>query len=253
MAKDTVKKAGLPGVTRSTNTKPPRIIIYGSGGIGKSTFGAMAPNPIFLPIEDGLGELEVDHFPLITSYEELLNALAVIFTEDHDFKTVVIDSLDWLERLVWQKVALEQNVKSIESIGFAKGYIFALEYWREVISALDALRDHKNMMVIVISHAQIKRFDSPTCDPYDRYMMKLHDKARDLMFEWADATLFAGYKVHTKSTEVKGGQKIVRGIGDSQRALYTTEAPGWLAKNRYNLPPELPLDFSAFMEALTAK
>lgn len=249
MAKATEKK-GLPGVVRNVSNKPPRIIIYGPGGIGKTTFGAMAPNPIFLPIEDGLGQLEIDHFPLITSYPQLLDYLATLFTEDHDFKTAVLDSLDWLERLVWQQVAEDKNVKSIEDIGYAKGYIFALDYWREIIASLNALRDHRDMMIIVVSHAQVKRFDSPTCDPYDRYMMKLHDKARELMFEWADATLFAGYKVHTKATEVKGGAKVVRGIGDSQRSLFTTEAPGWLAKNRYNLPPELELNFDAFMTAL---
>lgn len=256
----TAEKKGLPGVTRNTNTKPPRIIIYGPPKVGKTTFAAMAPNPIFLCVEDGLGELEVDHFPLITTFDGLLDALAILYSEDHDFATVVLDSADWLENLIWKKVAQDQGKTSIEEIGYAKGYIFALDYWRQVLDGMGALRDHKNMMPILISHSQVKPFNNPMSDPYDRFSMKLHEKARALVEEWAECILFAGYKIHTKKVDAKGGDnsakgtaKVTRGLAAGERLLFTADSPAFVAGSRYSLPPELPLDFTAFMEALSGK
>lgn len=260
MAKISEVKKGLPGVTRNMNNKAPRIIIYGPPKVGKTTFAAMAPNPIFLCVEDGLGQLEVDHFPLITSFDDLLEKIAILFTEEHDFQTVVLDSADWLENLIWKKVAEVQGKTSIEDIGYAKGYIFALDYWRQVLDGLGALRDHRGMMPILISHSQVKPFNNPMSDPYDRFSMKLHEKARALVEEWAECILFAGYKVHVKKVDAKGGAndtkgaaKVTRGMTDNQRLLFTADSPAFVAGSRYNLPAELPLDFSAFMEALTAK
>lgn len=266
MSKESVKP-GLPGVTTNTNSKPPRIVIYGPPKVGKSTFGAMAPNPIFLSTEDGLGEMDgIPHFegsdggPKLLSLDEVLNALGILWDHDHDRKTVVLDSADWLEPLIWEKVAQDQSKTSIEDIGYAKGYIFALDYWKQVLDGLNALRVHKNMMPILVCHSHVKTFNNPMSDPYDRFSMKLHEKARALVEEWADIILFAGYKIHTKKVDAKGGAndtkgaaKVTRGIGEGQRLLFTTDSPAFVAGSRYNLPPELPLDFEAFMEALMTK
>jgi DNA polymerase III delta prime subunit len=246
MAKDKPVSA-LAGVVRKNEQKPPRIVIYGPPGVGKTTFAAMAPNPIFLCVEDGLGVLEVDHFPLIQTFDELLNNLSLLWNEEHDYKTVCLDSLDWLERIIWSKVAADHAKASIEDIGYAKGYIFALEYWKQVLQGLNALREHKGILPILVSHSQVKPFNDPmTAEPYDRYSLKLHDKARALVEEWSDCILFAGYRVFTK-------KDTNRGIGTGERVLYTCERPGHMAKNRYNVPPELDFNFDAFMSAMAGE
>ena len=82
-----------------------RAIIYGVGGIGKSTLASKSEKPIFLDIEGGLSCIEVPSIPLMNvnppeAYEKFIQTLAMLYEEDHDYKTLVIDSLDWLERIV---------------------------------------------------------------------------------------------------------------------------------------------------------
>jgi hypothetical protein len=120
------------------------LVVYGTEGIGKSTFAAGAPRPVFIQTEDGLDEITCDKFQLATTYDEVLTALAELRAEQHDYETVVIDSLDWLERLVWDRVCQDSGVTSIEKAdgGFAKGYTHALTYWREVLGQLAAAPSH---------------------------------------------------------------------------------------------------------------
>jgi hypothetical protein len=235
-------------IIQRNEPKPPRIIVYGGPGVGKTTFAASSDAPIFIQTEDGLGQLEVDHFPLVTTFDDLIGQIDHLVNEKHEYKTVIVDSLDWLESIIWAKVATDQGKTSIEDIGFAKGYIFALTYWKEILNGLNYLRNNKGMIPVLIAHSQIKTFQSPTTEPYDRYSLKLHPKASAVCEEWADAILYAGFKVTTKGDEGKG--EHTRVIGKGERILYTEERPGFAAKNRYNLPPELPFAWEHFIEAV---
>lgn len=87
----------LASLRTSTVLRPPRVLIHGVAGIGKSTFAASADAPVFVLTEDGLGKLQVPHFPLATSYAEVAEALDALLEEDHAYSTVVVDSVDWLE------------------------------------------------------------------------------------------------------------------------------------------------------------
>ena len=230
----------LAAITRGTTPLPPRVVVYGAHGIGKTTFGVSAPNPIALRTEDGLAALAVPTFPLITEYAELMQALTTLYIETHDFQSLVLDSLDWLEPIVWQETARRHNESSIESFGYGKGYIAAAEVWAEVLEALNALR-LKGMTIICLAHAEIKRFDAPDSEPYDRYQIKLHKRAADLIQEWADVVGFAHYEVFTESTDVGFNKKVTRGTGGTARKLAVEERPAYNAKNRFQLPAELPL------------
>ena len=122
---------------------PRRLMVYGVQGVGKSLFAANAPRPIFIQTEDGLGEIACDKFPITTSLADAIGALSELYTEEHPYQTVVIDSLDWLERLIWAEVCRRRNVENIEDIGYSKGYVFALTQWREV---LEGLTDRKSVV-----------------------------------------------------------------------------------------------------------
>ncbi len=97
---------------------PPRILVYGTEGTGKSTVAACTPKPIFIQTEDGLGEIDCAKFPLARSFGDVMTALEELASQPHDFETIVVDSLDWLERLIWQDVCTAENVSNIEKIGF---------------------------------------------------------------------------------------------------------------------------------------
>ena len=157
--------------------KPRRTLIYGVHGVGKSTFGAMAEQPIFITTEEGANDIDCDRFPLATRYADVLESLSSLYTDEHDYQTVVIDSLDWLERLIWAEVCAKRGVESVEDIGYGKAYVFALTQWREVLSGLDALRNERGMSVILIAHAAIEKFANTETDTYDRYAPRLQKLA----------------------------------------------------------------------------
>ena len=243
----------LLSLSRTQSLRPPRITVYGTAGVGKTTFGSSAPNPVFVLTEDGLGQLQATSFPLARTFGEVLEALDALLVEQHDFETVVVDSLDWLEPLIWAEVAAQNGVQSIEHIGYGKGYIFATDLWRAYLDRLNRLRDERNMVVIQLGHSVIKRFDSPEHEPYDRYEIKLHARAAALVQEHSDCVLFANYRISTTKADVGFQKKVNRAVGTGERVLYSQERPAFLAKNRYNLPHDLPMDWSVLQGHLAGQ
>ena len=242
----------LTSIITGAKSGPRRLLVYGTAGIGKSTFATCAPSPVVIQTEDGLGEIDCHKFPVAQSFDEFMQSLGALYSENHPYRSVVIDSLDWLERLIWAKVCTTRQVATIEDIGYGKGYTFALQHWRDVLDGLAALREHRGMTVILIAHARIERFENPETEAYDRYVPRLHKTATALVSEWCDEVLFATYRVFTKATDEGFNQKRVQGLGSGERVLRATERPSHLAKNRLNLPDELPLAWSEFAKHVTA-
>ncbi len=240
----------LASLNRASAPKPPRILIHGVHGVGKTTFAAAAPDPVLILTEDGLGTLDVQHFPLAKTLDEVMQALASLYAEEHRFRTLVVDSVDWLEPLVWARVCQDLKLKSIEDAGYGKGYVAALDVWREYIEGLNALRDRKGMAIVQIAHTDIKRFDSPESEPYDRYVIKLHSKASALLQEHSDIVLFANYRISTVKSDVGFNKKVTRALGSGERLIHTAERPAFLAKNRYGLPDTLEMSWSALESAM---
>ncbi|MBA3937452.1 MAG: ATP-binding protein [Planctomycetes bacterium] len=234
----------LASISIGPNPRPRRLMIYGTAGIGKSSFGTCAPTPVVIQTEDGLGEIDCHKFPVATTLDSVMAAIGALYREDHTYRTVVLDSLDWLERLIWAAVCQARMVTTLEDIGYGKGYLIALQHWRELLDGLTALRDERGMTIILIAHARIERFENPETDPYDRYVPRLHKTAAAVVTEWCDEVLFASYKVFTKGTDEGFNRTRVQALGTGERVLRTTERPSHLAKNRLGLPDELPLAWS---------
>lgn len=235
--------------TEKQKHNPPRILIYGTEGIGKTSFGANANAPIFLPTEKGLaGHPDIQAFPISKSFSEVVGYLQELATEEHDRKTLVVDSVDWMEPLIWKEVCRLDGQASIEKVGggYGKGYTMALDLWRQYLEALDYLNEEKEMMIVQIAHAQVKRYENPEMDAYDRYAIKLQDgkstSAAGLMMEYSDIVLFANQRVFVRKEEkvFNKERKVATGSGD--RVLFTEERPAFKAKNRYGLPAEIPFD-----------
>lgn len=244
----------LDSIQHGVSQAPPRIIIYGVQGIGKTTMLANAPYPVMIQTEDGEGVTDIPRFPLARNFDDVMEAINILATTDHNYKTLGVDSLDWTEPMVWAKT-IELNpttnkgggiASSIESYGYGKGFAMALDQWREYLDGINYLRNHKNMMIIQTAHSKITRFESPEMDAYDKYELKLQHSAKTsacaLVQEHSDIVLFANYKVSVTEAEKKGDQKRHRAIGKGVRMLYTQERPAYSAKNRYNLPESIVFD-----------
>lgn len=237
------------GVSKGIKKTPHKMLIFGGGGIGKTSTAADAPNPVFLDLERGSLHLDVARAdPEPKSFQDIINFIGALTVDKHEHKTLVIDSLDRVEELLWGHVAQAAGKASIEDFGYAKGYVLALAEWQRLIRALTLLQDKTGMNVILIGHSEIKTFNDPqTLAPYDRYQLKLHHKAGAYIREYVDSMLFCTFEVF--STGKKEGVKS-KAHGDV-RVMYTERRPGYDAKNRLGLPERLPLSWEAYVEAAT--
>lgn len=243
----------LAAVTKTASQAPPRILLYGVEGIGKTTFAAKAPNPIFVGPEDGTGRITVARFPLPETWGEVLEAVATLEREKHDFKTLVLDTLDWLEPMLWRKVCADGDKDgpkaNIEEFGYGKGYQVALDGWRDLLARLERLRASRGVGAIFLAHSQIRLFKNPEGEDFDRYELKLNAKASGLIKEWSDAVLFANHETFANKDKKT---KRVRGVSTGARLIYTQRTAAYDAKTRYELPESLPLDWDEFASALKA-
>lgn len=240
----TMTKMKLTSVTTGKMETPFRVVLYGPEGIGKSTFAAGAPAPIFVGEHGGTAHLDVARFPSPEAWEDVFAALSELAEAEHGYRTVVIDPLDAFEPLVWDYVCRQGKKKNIEDFGYGKGYVQAQAEFQRLLDALNALSRGKSLNVVVLAHSHVKPFRNPTGDDYDTYELKLHTKSAALVRGWPDAVLFANYETYTH--EVDGRTKAV---GDGSRIVHTEARPAWHAKNRYALPPTMPLDWAEFERA----
>ncbi len=238
----------LAGVTRGKVRRPHCILVYGIDGVGKSSFAAEAPNPIFLGPEKGTDFLDVARFPSPKKWTDTEVALKELANEKHDYQTLVVDTLDWMEPLLHKHICDTYKVKSIELAagGYGKGYIEAVNEWLKFKEGLEEIRDKKGMNIVLLGHCDITNFQDPNNQiAYNRYELKLHKKASALFREYVDAVLFATYEVFSKK---EGSQLSVFSEGD--RVLFTERRPGFDAKNRFGLPLKIDLGWSSLVDAI---
>jgi hypothetical protein len=240
----------LKSISKTRRVRAPKVVVVGTGKIGKTTFAAMAPNAIGILTEDGADAVDAQAFPLASSLAEVYAAIDTLINQEHEFQTLFIDSLDWLEPMVQDYVCKQNNWKNIEQPGFGKGYVAAAEEWRNLLSGLEVLRAAKSMGIILIAHDKIKRIEDPLTEGYDSHVLKLHDRAAALVSEWADVVGYAGYRIFTSKTDAGFGNKETKATTTGERILHVEPHPAHCGGNRFGLS-NMPLDWVAFQDALT--
>jgi hypothetical protein len=225
-------------ITKGKQQRAQRVVIYGVESVGKSTFAAKFPKPLFLDIEGGTSHLDVDRCEIGT-WKQLTDALAE--AKATDYQTVVIDSADWAERLCVEDLLATSKKTSIEDFGFGKGWVMVAERMSRMLSSIDQLIDAgKN--VVMIAHSKIVRFEAPDAlAAYDRYELKLSKQSSPLLKEFADELWFLRFKTKVSTSETGKG----KGIGGKERILLTTHSAAYDAKTRSGLAEELPLEWAS--------
>ena len=233
-------------IVRGKKIQPRRVLLYGTHGIGKSSWAAQAPDVLFLNLEDGLNDIDAAKTEHLASLDFVVEALTFLASQKHDFKWVAVDTVDWLEALIHQDVADKAGKACIGDIKYGEGYKSAQSYWDKLLSQLDWLRTENGIGLILLAHASIEKFRDPMGDSYDRYQPALHSTAAATLQEWADEVLFATYRVNTRTEDEGFGKKRAIAGGSGERLLRCTETPGALAKNRLALPDTIEFSWQAY-------
>ena len=243
----------LKSIKPSRQPKPPRLILYGTPKVGKTTFASRITNALFLDVEGGTEELSVSRVPRaqLETYADILATLNAILSQEHDFNSLVIDSIDFMEKVLMKQVASEFGCKEFAQInGFGREYNALVNVWRQVLQLLDDIREKRNMAIVLIAHETVKKCKEPNTESFDSFTLALETKSTELLKAWADAILFAKVEVYTEQDKSK---RVRATAGD--RMLFTMNAPTHLAGNRYGLPAEIAFtweDFSAAFAKATA-
>lgn len=247
-----MSKFSVASVKRASTDRPIRAVVYGPSGVGKTTFAAGAPAPVFITSEEGLGAIGAQAFDPPERFTDVLEMLASLERDKHDFKTVVVDSLDWLEPLVHSQICTEAGVGTLEDVPYGKLYAKVPIEWRKFIVALERVQRARALNVILIAHHQTRTFANPEGPDFDRVCLKLLEtktvKTSELLTEWADVVGYAAQETMTR-TDDNGKSKAATTGG---RVLHVAPSPARVAKSRYAIGEKLPLAWSAFETAISA-
>lgn len=231
-------------ITRGIQPKPLKVVVYGPEGIGKSTFASLFPDPLFIDTEGSTARMDVARTETPTSLAMLTQLLTEIRDNPPGCRTLIIDTIDWAERLCIQAVCAKNNKAGIEDFGYGKGYTYVYEETGRILNLLNEIWE-RGMHIVLTAHAAIRKFEQPDeMGAYDRWELKLINAPKcnscAMVKEWADMVLFANYKTFAVAADKEGRKMKARG---GERVMYTSHDPCWDAKNRFGLAPELPFDF----------
>lgn len=230
-------------ITKGKIQKAQRCVLYGTEGIGKSTFASKMPAPLFIDTEGSTNQLDVTRFDAPQSWTMLLEQVRYVITNPHVCKTLVIDTLDWSEKQCVEYICARSKVDGLEGWGYGKGYTYLAEEFAKLLHLLDGVIE-KGIHVFLTAHAQMKKIELPDeIGSYDRWEMKLGKKTAPMVKEWCDLLLFANYKTSVVNVDNQGAAKGKNKAQGGQRVMYTAHRPVWDAKNRHGLPEMLPLEY----------
>lgn len=264
----TTKRPLISDITGKGSGLPNRYILHATEGWGKSSLGAHMPKPIFIQTgsETGLETLidsnripDTAHFPAVQSWEDLLGAIETLTVDEHQFRTLVMDTLNGAEALCHQFICHRDFADEWGNKGFGsynKGYEVSLPEWNNLLKALDRLRSERKMTIFLLCHTKVKPFKNPEGPDYDRYQPDVHEKTWGLSHKWADCVLFGNFEI-TVQVE-KADSKKGKGAGGAYRLMFTERHAAYDAKNRLGLPSEIEMGNSAaeafanFMTAVKA-
>ena len=227
-------------IVRGKQAAPAKVVLYGGEGIGKTTLASQFPDPLILDTEDGTNQLDVARV-VVGDWQTMRTAVAALAVDRQGFSTLVVDSIDWAERLLVEWVCKDNGKDSVEAFGFGKGWVMVAEQMGKFLDSLDNLV-RAGMNVVLVGHSTVKRVSPPEMtEGYDRHELKLSKQVSPLVKEWADAVIFLNYRTRV----VEGNDGRAKAVGGKERFMFAERCAAFDAKNRYGLPAEMPMNIAA--------
>lgn len=228
-------------ITRGRVPTAKKVLIYGTSGIGKSTLAACFPQAVFIDTEGSTRHLTVGRLPEPKRWEDIINQIRWAAAHPEELDTLIVDTIDWAEPMATTYVCAQKGLKDIESAGYGKGYTYLADEIKRFLRLLDAVIA-SGTNVVLVAHSQMRKVELPDeMGAFDMYDLKTQKRTAPLYKEWADMVLFCNYKTNVVTDATTRKQKAQGG----KRVMYTTHTPQWDAKNRFDLPDELPMEYAA--------
>lgn len=242
----------LSAVRKGKLKMPLRVLVFGAEGCGKTTFCAGAPKPILIGVDSGSTEIDIPRFPEPRNWQDILDGVASLENDSHEYESLVLDPAGWAESLLFQHITGGNGTIEDYGGGYGRGYTAALDQWRLLLSALERVW-RKGMNVLISAHSQVKTFTNPEGAAFDRYELAMNAKAAGLLKQWVDFVLFARFEAYAKidaaTKKAKGHSTGARVINSAWSAAYDAKARVTLAGGGPN-GDELPMSWVEFSKAV---
>jgi len=223
----------------------PRLFIYGSAGVGKTSMGAKLPKPIFVDYDKGADYINVDRVPGPKTWADSMALFRGIAADPMSYESLVIDTVDPLEELAIDHVCKTAGKASLAAFDFGAGYDAVRTLWTTFLAELDAVRN-AGLYVCLLGHATVRTATDPTLGSYDQFTSQLSKKVWQITQRWCELVGFASFN----SALLKEKKDDPRVIVTGERLLYTVRGSGFEAKNRFALPDRMPLSWPVLREAI---
>jgi hypothetical protein len=245
-----MSKITMDSIVKGVKTVPLVTILHGKESVGKTFMACQSDSSIMLDLEHGAEIYDIPKIPLYgkdVSFDDCMEALRIIYAVNKDMgvKTVIVDSFDWVQKLIHKEVCKQKNVETIDELKWGAGYQLAASLAQDFINGLDSLRQ-LGMEIIIICHTQIVKVDEPIHDLYEIYDLKLDRLIRNNLKEWSTIIAFCEFQQSTQLKGEKFGQKVYKAISTGDRIMHTVPQAGFVAKSRIPIPSPLPLDWKVF-------
>lgn len=230
-------------IRRGIQNTPRKIVIHGMPKIGKSTLASCAPDGLLIPTEDRVSHIDCQKTDVIQSMDELLSIFAYL-EKGTPFRSVIIDTLDWLEPILHEYICQKKGFKNglnddkDANVNYGRGMrIHAVEGWKMFLNSCDELREKANMSIILIAHSSIEKINPPDSSSYEIYSFKLDKHASAVIEEWADIIGFYNREIVVSKEDVGFGQKKGKALNINGRRILNLQAisPAWISGNSYGL------------------
>jgi len=249
----------LQSIQTNSFSKYPIMLLHGDAGVGKTTFAAQAAgsknkDAIFIIAEDGLGMLNVDHFPKPETAKDVNTQVLDLINGQHEYKWLVVDSITALEKKIWTDLCKADNVSSIEEVqgGYGKGYTQALIWIDQFIRNLQELRDKRGMGIILIAHTKTQTVSPPDKSSYDQYTLNINSKMADYLTTAMDLVAYMELEQIIKTTEQGFGRSQGNSVETGNRIMHCYSSKKYTSKNRYGIQKPIAMDFNLLIQTISA-
>ena len=221
-------------IENSTTRGPQRVIIYGAPGVGKTQLALAFPSPVFLCAEEGLGTRRASRFAgRAETYAQIREAMKQLYRDEHNFRTLVLDSIDWAMPALTTEGCTRHGCKSMDDAAasaYGRGNAWARDVLSELLRMTDAVLQHRGMNVVLLAHAAAVDARDPGGEKYTAWGLGLQRLCAQLLTEWADEIWFLATDVCARPEDSKTHERL--GYGTSDRIVHVAPNPAWLAKTR---------------------